>query len=205
MMDSSARPRDPLRIVTVCSHNRTRSVMTMAMLQRMLDERLGAGAAVVTSLGFGPEGLASIRDAVDAMARRDLDTSGHRSRKVTKENIEPADLVLTAERDHVIKIASISRDAYRRSMTLPEFLQLASLDDPIPGESLRDWAAELTAQRVPRDYISGGVEEIADPTGSARRAFEQSVVGMEYMCERATAFIANVVEPEPTRSRFDFD
>jgi protein-tyrosine phosphatase len=196
---------EPLKILTVCSHNRTRSVMTMAMLQRMLDERLGGGTAVVRSLGFGPEDIASIPDAVDAMKRRGLDTSRHRSRKVTKHNIEPADLVLTSERDHVVKIAAISPDAYRRSMTMPEFLALAELNEPMVGQSLRDWATGLTEQRAARDYINGDVAEIFDPTGSAPRAFEKSVVGMETMCEQATRLIAAVVDPAPARHRFDFD
>ncbi|MFT7393170.1 MAG: protein-tyrosine phosphatase, partial [Candidatus Azotimanducaceae bacterium] len=112
----------PLKILTVCSHNRTRSVMTMVMLQSMLDARLGDGAAIVQSLGFGPEDMASIPDAVDAMKRRGFDTSGHRSRKVTAENVGLADLILTSERDHVVKIAALSPQAYRQTMTLPEFL-----------------------------------------------------------------------------------
>ncbi len=196
---------EPLKILTVCSHNRTRSVMTMAMLQRMLDERLGRGAAVVRSLGFGPEDMPSIPDAVEAMKRRDLDTSDHRSRKVTKDNIEPADLVLTSEVDHVIKIAAISPDAYRRSMTMPEFLALAESNEPPPGTSFRDWASGLTAERTARDYINADVAEIFDPTGSAPRTFEKSVVGMEHMCEQATRLIAGVVDPPPARNRFDFD
>ncbi len=196
---------EPLKILTVCSHNRTRSVMTMAMLQSNLDDRLGAGAAIVRSLGFGPEDIPSIPEAVEAMKRRGLDTSAHRSRQVTKRNIEPADLVLTSERDHVVKIAAISSDAYRRSMTMPEFLSLAELDEAKPGESLRAWATGLTAQRTPRDYISGDVAEIFDPTGTAPRAFEKSVVEMETMCEQATRLIAATVDPEPARNRFDFD
>lgn len=196
---------DSLKILTVCSHNRTRSVMTMAMLKRLLDEQLGSGAAIVRSLGFGPEDLPSIPDAVAAMRRRGLDTSGHRSRKVTAANIDPADLVLTSERDHVVQIAAISPDAYRRSMTLPEFLTRAAEHEPIPGESLRDWATSLTEQRTARDYINGDVGEIADPTGTAPRAFEKSVVAMEAMCEQAARLIVNVVEPAPARNRFDFD
>ncbi len=195
----------PLKILTVCSHNRTRSVMTMAMLQRNLDERLGRGAAIVRSLGFGPEDIPSIPDAVDAMRRRGLDTSAHRSRKVVKDNIEPADLVLTSERDHVVKIAAISPDAYRRSMTMPEFLAAAELRGPAPGESLREWVTGLTEQRTARDYLSGDVAEIFDPTGSASRAFEKSVVGMEEMCAQATRLIASVADRAPARNRFDFD
>lgn len=196
---------EPLKILTVCSHNRTRSVMTMAMLERNLDARLGDGAAVVRSLGFGPEDMPSIPDAVAAMARRGLDTSAHRSRQVTQANVELADLILTSERDHVIKIAAISPAAYRRTMTMPEFLELAALHEPPAGAALSDWATELTADRTARDYIAGDVEEIFDPTGSTPRAFEKSVVEMEEMCERATALLAALVDAPPASNRFDFD
>jgi protein-tyrosine phosphatase len=195
----------PLKILTVCSHNRTRSVMTMAMLQSMLDARLGDGAAIVRSLGFGPEDMPSIPDAVDAMKRRGFDTSGHRSRKVTADNVGPADLILTSERDHVVKIAAMSPQAYRQAMTLPEFLSLAELDDSPPGQSLRDWVASLTASRSARTYLNSDVGEIIDPTGSAPRAFEKSVVGMEEMCKRATSHIVRVTEPPTTANRFSFD
>ncbi len=203
--DNDSDDGKPLRILTVCSHNRTRSVMTMVMLQRDLDARLGEGAAIVRSLGFGPEEMPSIPDAVDAMARRGIDTSGHRSRQVTAANVDPADLILTSERDHVIKIAALSPSAYRRSMTLPEFLELAVQHEAPAGGSLRDWATELTADRTARNYMSGDVEEIFDPTGSAPRAFEKSVVQMEEMCDRAAALIASVIATPPTTNRFDFD
>ena len=195
----------PLKILTICSHNRTRSVMTMVMLQSMLDARLGDGAAIVRSLGFGPEDMPSIPDAVDAMKRRGFDTSRHRSRKVTADNVGPADLILTSEREHVVKIAAMSPQAYRQTMTLPEFLSLAELDDSPPGEALREWVASLTASRSARAYISGDVGEIIDPTGSAPRAFEKSVVGMEEMCQRATSHIVRVTEPPRAANRFSVD
>ena len=43
----------PLRILTVCSHNRTRSVMMAAMLQAKLIERLGDGSVVPLLAGAG--------------------------------------------------------------------------------------------------------------------------------------------------------
>ena len=195
----------PLTILTVCSHNRTRSVMTMAMLQRNLDGLLGAGAVVVRSLGFGPDDMPSIPDAVAAMARRGLDTSAHRSRQVTERNIEVPDLILTADVDHVIKIAAISPSAYRRSMTMPEFLELAAQREAPAGIGLRGWTTELTADRTARDYINAGVGEIFDPTGSSPRVFERSVVEMEEMCALAATLIAAVVDPPPARNRFDFE
>jgi protein-tyrosine phosphatase len=181
-----------MKILTVCSHNRTRSVMTAAMLQSMLDDRFGAGTAIVRSLGFGPEGLASIPDAVAAMRRRGLDTSAHRSRQVDKANVEPADLVLTSERDHVIKVAALSPMAYRQSMTLPEFLMLAGLSEPEPEDSLRSWVTSLTAERTARDYITGDIDEIIDPTGLSPRAFEAAVVAMEAQCQRVVELVARL-------------
>lgn len=181
-----------MRIVTVCSHNRTRSVMTAAMLASMLEAKLGPGVADVSSLGFGPEGLPSIPDAVDAMRRRGLDTSAHRSRKVTAENVDVADLVLTAERDHVVKIAALSPAAFRRSMTLPEFLDLAASADPEPGNTLRDWATALTAERTARAYLVADIGEIDDPTGTAPRHFEAAVVEMEEQCRRTVEYLARV-------------
>ncbi len=196
-MSTAADDQPAIHIITVCSHNRTRSVMTGALLQTMLDQRLGPGTAFVESLGFGPEDLPSIPDAVDAMRRRGLDTSGHRSRQVTKDNIEPADLVLTSERDHVIKIAALSPRAYRQSMTMPEFLSLAEWADTDGVESLREFVTSLTAQRTARDYITSDIEEIDDPTGSSPRAFEAAVVAMEEMCRRVVDAISDVV-PAPT-------
>ena len=80
-------------------------------------------------------------------------------------------------------------------MTLPEFVTLGERSDPDVGASLRAWAAELTASRTAREYLTGDVEEIVDPTGSAPRAFEAAVVAMESQCRRAAELIAYVASP----------
>lgn len=183
---------DVLKILTVCTHNRTRSVMSMAMLQRMLDERVGSGRAMVRSLGFGPEGLPAIPDAVDAMARRGLDVSGHLSRQVRADRVDQADLVLTAEKDHVIGIAAQSPDAARRAFTLPEFIDLVADTPAPPGVSLADWAADLSRKREPAAYLADLVPEVADPTGSPRRRFEAATVEIEALCVRAADAVAAV-------------
>lgn len=175
---------DVLKILTVCTHNRTRSVMSMAMLQDGLDRRLGKGRAAVRSLGFGPEGEAAIADAVDAMRRRGLDVTEHRSRKVSAARIEPADLILTAERDHVVKIASESQEAYRRSFTLPEFLQRVASDPVADGRSIVEWANDLSTGRLAGDYLQSDDLDVFDPTGSSKRRFAQSVDEISAMCDQ---------------------
>ena len=175
-------PPEPLKILTVCTHNRTRSVMSMAMIQAGLDRRLGPGRAVVRSLGFGPEGMPAIPDAVDAMRRRGLDVSEHRSRQVTARRIDAADLVLTAEVDHVVKIATESAPAYRRTFTLPEFCDRVVTDPLADGRTLFEWATDLSEGRTAGEYLRTDAPEVDDPTGSARRQFEVSTEGIVASC-----------------------
>jgi protein-tyrosine phosphatase len=178
----------PLRILTVCSHNRTRSVMMAALLDSMLTARLGEGAAELRSSGFGPAGLPPIVDAVEAMRRRGLDISGHRSTATTAALVDGADLILTAERDHVVKIAALSPDAFERAMTLPEFLAASSPVDP--GVDIRTAVASLSRRRTASGYLREPVPEIVDPTGSSPRLFEAVVVVIEQQCRDAAAWLA---------------
>jgi protein-tyrosine-phosphatase len=178
----------PLRILTVCTHNRTRSVMMAAMLESMLGEWLGAERVQVRSGGFGPEGLPAIADAVEAMRRRDLDVSGHRSHQVTVDDLTDVDVVLTAERNHVVRVAALSPQVFARAMTLPEFLDRAhagerNVDDP------SGWISLLTADRTASAYLSGATPEIDDPTGSAPRAFEAAVERLEAQCREAARLL----------------
>lgn len=179
-----------LHILTVCTHNRTRSVMMAAMLDSMIGERIGSGSVVVASAGFGPAGIPAIADAVDAMNRRDLDVSGHRSQQVTGELLGTADVVLTAERDHVVKIAALSPPSFPITMTLPEFLQLAVSDPFREHGDLSEWLRELTIDRKASQYLRADIDEVADPTGSPKRIFEAAVVALERNCAEAAGYLA---------------
>jgi protein-tyrosine phosphatase len=184
-----------VRILTVCSHNRTRSVMMAALLRSMLGERLGADGVQIRSSGFGPLDLPAIDDAVDAMRRRGLDVSAHRSSATTASLVDGADLILTAERDHVVKIAALSPDAFRRALTLPEFLAAAAEGAADPDAALRPWVESLTADRSAGAYLRDSVPEVADPTGSPPRAFEAAVVAIEQQCREVAIHVAMPAHP----------
>ena len=180
-----------LRILTVCSHNRTRSVMMAALLESMLTERLGR--VIVRSSGFGPVGIPAIDDAVDAMKRRGLDVSPHRSASTTLALVDGADVIITAEREHVVKIAALSPSAFARTMTLPELLSRAGDVPRAPhGAGVRAWVESLTAPRTAGAYLREPVVEVADPTGLLPRAFEAAVVNIERQCGEASALLARV-------------
>jgi len=169
--------------------------MMAALIGAMLDERSGPSAAVVRSAGFGPPDIPAIADAVDAMRRRGLDVSGHRSRQADREIVGSADLILTAERDHVIRIVSIDPTALRRTMTLPEFIALASRADDAHDGAVREWVQALTANRTAQAYLRDPIEEIDDPTGLPRRAFESAVVALEVQCSMAANLLARALDP----------
>lgn len=184
----------PLRILTVCSHNRTRSVMMAALLESMLAEQLDEqrGGAVVRSSGFGPEGIPAIDDAVEAMRRRGLDVTEHRSRSTTPALVDGADLILTAERAHVVKIAALSGDALARAMTLPEFLTRAGDGADARDGDVRAWVESLTADRSAGVYLREPVPEVADPTGSMPRAFEAAAAAIEQQCGEVVRHLVRV-------------
>lgn len=190
-------PGPRLRVLTVCTHNRTRSVMMAALLERMLTAALGVDVVMVRSAGFGPAGLPAIPDAVDAMERRGLDVSGHRSSEITTRLVDGADAILTAERDHVVKIAALSPPAFPRAMTLPEFVERAAIAVPTEGcgdQAVRELMEMLTANRAAGEYLRSAVPEIDDPTGSPTRAFEAAVVALEQQCGDAARWLAAITD-----------
>jgi len=186
-------PAPPVRVLAVCTHNRTRSVMMAALLESMLADRLGPGQVEVGSSGFGPEGIAAISDAVVAMSRRGLDVSAHRSRSTTAALVDGADVIVTAERDHVVKIAALSRPAFARAMTLPELLERAADVPPTADRGgVRAWAESLTAGRTAGTYLRAPIPEVADPTGASASVFEAAVVEIERQCNEAAALVARL-------------
>lgn len=190
MSEPGERTIAPVRILTVCTHNRTRSVMMEALLRSMLSARLGPDGVVVTSGGFGPAGMPAISEAVEAMARRGLDVSSHRSRQVDGSVLRHSDLILTAERDHVVKIASIDPAAFRRALTLPEFVSTTSRATGSAG-TLADWVTSITSERTAMAYLRDPIEEVDDPTGTTGRTFEHAVVAIEAACSMAATAIVN--------------
>jgi protein-tyrosine phosphatase len=155
---------EPLRVLCVCTHNRTRSVMTGALLQRHL-VRLQV-PATVSSAGTQPGGYPAIDGAVRLLAGRGIDVRDHRSRLLTDDIVLGSDLIVTAERAHVVAIAGRWPSAFSTTFTLPEIVALAG-DSRRDGASVADWVLGLGGDRpVGLDYLDAHtVEEIEDPTG----------------------------------------
>jgi len=172
----------PLRILVVCTHNRTRSVICAALLGWYLNE---AGlAAEVDSAGIAAEGFPPTDGAVEVLSRWGIDASAHRSSLVTRDKVFAADLVLTAQPDQVVWIAGRWPDVYSRTFTLPELVQYTDRAGGRGHVPLEEWIAELSKHRPPaRTYLErDGVPAIEDPTGQSSEIWERVVAEIEADC-----------------------
>jgi len=101
--------------------------------------------------------------------------------------------MLTAERDHLIRIASIDAAAYRHALTLPEFIGAASRS-VADRAGFASWLQALTGSRTSLAYLRDRIEEVDDPTGLPARAFEAAAVDIEVQCSMAAAIIARILD-----------
>jgi protein-tyrosine phosphatase len=155
---------DPARILVVCTANLARSPLAEVMLRH----RLSAAGIVVSSAGVrAREGLPASDGSLELARVRGLDLSEHRSRQVTTELVEAADLVLTmSERQRDRCTSIVAPGTTERVFTIREFGRL--LDSTEPGhaqpESTRLAALRERAHAArPRALHPGHPEDIEDP------------------------------------------
>jgi protein-tyrosine-phosphatase len=179
----------PLRILSVCTHNRTRSVIAAALLAEHLNT---AGiAADVRSAGTLATGDPAMDQAVRLLQAAGHDVSEHRSQQVTRELVSGADLVCTAEAAHVVWIAGHWPDMFTRTFTLPEVVKLGDSVGALEDQQMAEWTARLAAGRPPaRDYMEPGlIPEMADPTGGPNQVWEAAFARIDSLTSRLAALL----------------
>ncbi|MEO6125489.1 MAG: hypothetical protein ABIR32_17465 [Ilumatobacteraceae bacterium] len=159
---------EPLRVLCVCTHNRTRSVLMGGLLQRHFAER--DIDAIVSTAGLKPGGEPAMDRAVRLLADVGVDVGAHRSRGLSTDCISAADLVLTAERQHVVSIVGMWPTAFAHTFTLPEAAERVRAADTRGTRSVDEWLGGATAALRPTglDYLDAStVGEVDDPTGQS--------------------------------------
>lgn len=169
------------RVLFVCYGNTCRSPMAEGLLRRMINERCPefTGSIIVESAGMGAwEGDRASEKAVQVMQEIGVDLSGHRARRVNKDMISQADLIITVERHHCQELVEKYNEHRARITTLAELagLEYRDISDPFGKDveayrKCRDELQEMLEHAWKRirdrlDKVSGpgetGTEEITE-------------------------------------------
>jgi protein-tyrosine phosphatase len=176
-----------LRILTVCSFNRVRSVAMAGHLRTQLRTR--HTDAHVVGAGFGPPGEPPLPEVTAALAHVGIDVAGYRSRTVDRPTVAGADLIVTAERLHVVRLSEDDGEVFARTFTLPELVTLGEAVGPRGGAPLDEWLRAVGSDRTPASFLASNVQEIADPTGLAAVTVAAAVADIGDWCRRLAVLL----------------
>ena len=164
-------------ILFVCTGNLCRSVMAERLARRGLRARLGPAACWfrVTSAGTASlDGCPVHPYTAEALGWLGADADGATSHALTAADVDAADLILVAGREHRDAVVAMRPRASRRAYLLREFARLAACTVRLPaaGQSAAEQARHLVAavaqSRGLVPYVEPAEDEIADPaTNSA--------------------------------------
>jgi sulfate adenylyltransferase len=165
--DGSRAGSAPLSVLFVCTANICRSPYMELRAGTLLlpDDPATLELASAGTHGFRNRGVDQTMAGV--LTERGVGgerTAAFRSRPLTRELVEAADLVLTAESSHRAYVLEEAPNAFRKVFTLGQFADtLARLDASVVGAELVAFAGHRRAAADPR-------HEISDPFGRGRAA-----------------------------------
>src|SRR5664279_1177383 len=162
----AGRAERPFRILLVCEANVCRSPMAEYLLRESLaDKGADTHAFELSSAGIhADDGAEMDPRTVEQLVRLNLSPNGFRSHTLTDEDLDDADLILTATRAQRSMLLERMPTALRRSFTMLEFAQTAQHvlrrwpDIRAPKDVVRLTAAARGSVAVP-EY------DVPDPVG----------------------------------------
>ena len=158
--------------------------MAEAFLRRRLavlgvEARVHSAGRLFDDVPVPAEGVAALR----AMG---LDTSGHRSRRLTVDMARQADLVLCMAREHLRDVVVLAPDAWPRAFTVKELVRRAEQVGPrSPGQPFDEWLAKVHAGREAADAVGPSADDdVADPIGGGSAVYRRTAAELDELTER---------------------
>jgi protein-tyrosine phosphatase len=147
-------------ILMVCTGNLCRSPMAAGLLhQRLAREGLDGQYTVRSAGTWALEDRPASEHAVEVMAARGVDISGHRAHGLTSADVAEADLILVMSREHEQMIANTWPQYRWKVHRLSEVAgKRRDVEDPY-GLPIEDYRA---CADVIEDYLERGFERILE-------------------------------------------
>ena len=131
--------------------------MAEAIAAARMRERALGGLAVSSAGMAALDGMRAAPNAVKVLAENGIDLSGHRSRMLTKEMVDAADLVVAMTEEHRSEILELAPGSAGKVVVLGELDHsrgCVDIPDPIGGD--------MGVYRETRDEISSLITRLID-------------------------------------------
>jgi protein-tyrosine phosphatase len=132
-------------------------------------------------------------EAIAAMSEMGIDLSAHRSRQLTSDLIDDADLVLGMTRQHLGRINALAPDAAPRAYLVGELVRLgARVGGRADDEPLRAWVHRVHEARPDTRVHGRGEDEVGDPLGEPLDVYRATAARLD----AALRDLARLLSPE---------
>lgn len=175
-------------ILFVCTGNICRSAMAEGLLAAGLG-RVGSDLLVASAGTAGDGAAPATEHAVSVLADRGVDISTHRSRGLSAAMVGEADLIVAMTRVHASAVAALDQATRSRTFLVGEVVRLGGTIGAAAGTSLRDWVVRLDSARGGHMTTGRLADEIPDPYGQARAAYEDLADRLTGTCEALTRML----------------
>ncbi|MCX6826299.1 MAG: low molecular weight protein arginine phosphatase [candidate division Zixibacteria bacterium] len=156
---------ETFKIMFVCTGNTCRSPMAEGSLRKLLENRNIKGIDIFSSGTAAASGFPATIYAIEACRIWEADITGHRSRPLTPELIEQADLIITMTSSHYYEVIRLVPEARDKTFLIKDY--------PEPG--------------------CGG-EGIADPIGGSLDMYNQTFLEIGEELGRILPYIIEAAE-----------
>lgn len=175
-----------VHLLLVCTANQGRSAMAEALLRVRLSRRGLDREVTVESAGFMEGGVRASPPVLDAVRPYGADLSEHRSRRVKKELVAAADLVVAMAGEHARELAAFEGGDEARTFTLKELVRGAEAAGPRqPDEALGDYLARLERRSGWRSgSVPSEADDVVDPYGRPVEAVAETAAEIDDLLGR---------------------